>query len=136
MKKILTGYLIFSIILSILFYSLDGIYKVNRDDIYYNEDGVDILTKTEDKSFKIYDNGKWSEMFVTGVNIGLGKPGSFPGDKAITEKEYMRWFKQISDMNVNTIRVYTLQPESFYKALAKFNSKSSKKLYFNAGCLS
>ncbi|TQQ85509.1 HEAT repeat domain-containing protein [Peptacetobacter hominis] len=133
MKKILTGYLIFSIILSILFYSLDGIYKVNRDDIYYNEDGVDILTKTEDKSFKIYDNGKWSEMFVTGVNIGLGKPGSFPGDKAITEKEYMRWFKQISDMNVNTIRVYTLQPESFYKALAKFNSKSSKKLYFMQG---
>src|SRR5665648_1240072 len=53
------------------------------------------------------------ETFITGVNIGLGKPGYYPGDIGINKQEYLRWFLQISEMNVNFIRVYTLQsPDS------------------------
>ncbi|MRH43354.1 hypothetical protein GH741_11760 [Aquibacillus halophilus] len=54
-------------------------------------------------------------MTIKGVNIGMAKPGHFPGEVAITEEEYYRWFKLIGEMNANTIRVYTIHPPGFYR---------------------
>ena len=68
-------------------------------------------------------------MTVKGVNVGMAKPGVFPGEAAITEDEYYRWFEQIGDMNANTTRVYTLHPPGFYNALLKYNESHENKLY-------
>ncbi|WP_042478080.1 hypothetical protein [Bacillus ndiopicus] len=96
---------------------------VKNDDSYYN-------ARVQGEQFEVFKDGKWEQIVFKGVNLGMGKPGAFPGEAAITEDEYYRWFKQIADMNANTIRVYTLHPPGFYNALARYNEKySDKPLY-------
>ncbi|WP_107924169.1 hypothetical protein [Lysinibacillus parviboronicapiens] len=87
---------------------------INREDLNYN-------ARIKGEAFEVLQDGKWKPIVFKGVNIGMGKPGAFPGEAAITEEEYYRWFKQIADMNANTVRVYTLHPPGFYRALAKYN---------------
>lgn len=89
--------------------------------------------RTSGKKFEVYDGSGFEKMYIKGVNIGLGKPGSFPGECAISKEEYMRWFEKIADMGANTIRVYTVMMPGFYEALYEYNSKSDKKLYFFQG---
>lgn len=85
--------------------------------------------RIQDGSFQILRDGKWETITIKGVNLGMGKPGTFPGEAAITEEEYYRWFEQIGEMNANVIRVYTLHPPGFYNSLLKYNKNHEKKLY-------
>lgn len=98
----------------------------NNSNIQYN-------ARVHDQKFEVLKDGKWEELTFKGVNMGMGKPGYFPGEAAITEEEYYRWFKQIADMNANTIRVYTLHPPGFYKALARYNEEHDVPLYLLHG---
>lgn len=79
--------------------------------------------------YEIRINNEWVPITIKGVNMGMAKPGAFPGEAAITYDEYYRWFTYISEMNANTIRVYTIHPPHFYKALKDFNDEHEKKLY-------
>lgn len=78
-------------------------------------------------------DGSWEAIPIKGVNLGMGKPGYFPGEAAITEEEYYRWFEQIAEMNSNTVRVYTLQPTGFYNALKSFNEQAEEPLLIMHG---
>ena len=97
------------------------------------EDGVKYYTKLDDKYFTVYDGEKFNRKFLKGVNIGVGKPGAFPGELAITKEEYLRWFRYIGEMNANTIRVYTIQTPEFYEALLEHNMKSENTIYLLHG---
>ncbi|MFJ7367926.1 hypothetical protein ACIQVU_00545 [Lysinibacillus sp. NPDC098008] len=81
--------------------------------------------RIQGETFEVLQDGQWESFVFKGVNIGMGKPGAFPGEAAITEEEYYRWFQQIAQMNANTIRVYTLHPPGFYRALAKYNEENA-----------
>lgn len=83
----------------------------------------------ENKYEIVMPDGNWKEIPIKGVNMGIAKPGYFPGESAITYDEYYRWFESIVAMNANNIRIYTLHPPAFYEALATFNKKSEEKLY-------
>ncbi|WP_370456010.1 hypothetical protein [Planomicrobium sp. YIM 101495] len=83
--------------------------------------------------FEIYRDGEWEKVKIKGVNMGMAKPGTFPGEAAITKDEYERWFQQISDMNANSFRVYTLHPPGFYRALERFNATAEEPLYLFHG---
>ena len=85
--------------------------------------------RVKDDSFQILRDGKWETIIIKGVNLGMGKPGAFPGEAAITEEEYYRWFEYIGEMNANVIRVYTLHPPGFYNALLSYNENHDEKLY-------
>lgn len=85
--------------------------------------------RVNNASFEVLKDNKWEPLVVKGVNLGMGKPGSFPGEAAITEEEYYRWFEQIGEMNANTLRVYTLHPPGFYQALKRYNEKHKEKIY-------
>ncbi len=74
------------------------------------------------------NDGSWRKFFVKGVNIGVGLPGYFPGEFAVKKGTYLKWFKQISELGANAVRVYTILPPDFYEGLYQFNS-SGKKLY-------
>ncbi|MDQ0063277.1 hypothetical protein [Paenibacillus harenae] len=89
---------------------------VNQEQLNYN-------ARIQGKAFEVMKDGKWEPIVIKGVNIGMGKPGAFPGEAAITEEEYYRWFNQIAEMNANMIRVYTIHPPGFYRALAKYNEE-------------
>ena len=90
------------------------------------ETGVRFISKTDQNTLSVYDGEKWNKMFIQGVNIGAGKPGAFPGEIAITYDEYYRWFTYISEMNANTIRVYTTLRPQFYNALLDFNQAAEQ----------
>lgn len=91
-------------------------------DLNYN-------ASVQNDSFKVLKDGKWTEITIKGVNIGMAKPGTFPGEAAISEDEYYRWFEQIGEMNANAIRVYTLHPPDFYNALKRYNEANDEKIY-------
>ncbi len=76
------------------------------------------------KGFQLRDkDGIWKDLFVRGVNMGFAEPGmyftNFPEDVST----YRRWLEGIADMNANTIRIYTLPPPEFYKALSIHNTE-------------
>jgi hypothetical protein len=80
------------------------------------------------KVYQINGNEK-NEFFIKGINLGAALPGKsfteFPQDKS----QYLEWFNQMSLLNVNVIRVYTLLPPAFYEGLYDYNLKSNKPLY-------
>lgn len=90
-------------------------------------------SNTGQDSFQIQRDGKWKDILIKGVNIGMGKPGAFPGEASITKEEYFRWFKQIGSMNANAIRIYTLHPPEFYQALYEYNQLAKEPLYLFHG---
>lgn len=65
--------------------------------------------------------GRWKKFFVKGINLGLGLPGYFPGEFPIEKGTYLKWFEKIHELGINSIRLYTLHPPSFYEALYQFN---------------
>ncbi|HHW38053.1 MAG TPA: hypothetical protein GXX18_12565 [Bacillales bacterium] len=102
------------------------ISKLKSSELKYN-------ARIQNDSFEILKDNKWTPIKIKGVNIGMGKPGYFPGEAAITEEEYYRWFEQIGEMNGNTLRVYTLHPPGFYNALKRYNDSHENKIYLLHG---
>lgn len=92
-----------------------------------------INTKTDDTYIQVLKDNKWTNLLVKGVNMGIAKPGTFPGETAITKDEYLRWFKDIGAMHANAIRVYTLHPPAFYQALYEYNQLAEEPLYLFHG---
>ncbi|WP_377890957.1 hypothetical protein [Alkalihalobacillus sp. R86527] len=115
--------------------------KVNQSDVgddkrsseIYKSDGISVAGQVSDNKIQIYRNGKWEDMLIKGVNMGIAKPGYFPGETAITKREYKRWFRQIAEMNANAIRVYTIHPPGFYEALLDYNQEAEEPLYIFHG---
>ena len=95
--------------------------------------GLSYRFKAEGDSFFVYGKGEWNELFMTGVNIGASEPALFPGDLTISYESYLRWFRYISEMNCNCIRVYTRMRPQFYLALKDFNSSAENPLYLYQG---
>lgn len=98
-----------------------------------NESGINYPSRINGQKFEVFEDGKWQPFIVKGVNMGMAKPGTFPGEAAITQEEYGRWFKQIGEMNANAIRVYTLHPPAFYDALKSYNDTAKEPLYVYHG---
>lgn len=97
------------------------------------QDDVWLTARTNHEEIQLVTDGTWQDSFLKGVNMGVAKPGYYPGEFGITKKEYQRWFKQIGEMNANVIRVYTLQMPVFYEALYEYNQKAEKPLYLIQG---
>lgn len=108
------------------------IQPLNRMEPYVS-DGVSYYFKTQGKYLAVYNGTDFEDIYLKGVNMGLGKPGYFPGEAAITKEEYARWFRQISEMNANCVRVYTVQPPEFYEAFYEFNQEADEPLYLFHG---
>ncbi|TJY44596.1 hypothetical protein E5161_02575 [Cohnella pontilimi] len=86
-----------------------------------------------DNDLQVYHDGEWQPILLKGVNMGIAKPGYFPGEAAITQAEYARWFRQIGEMNANVVRVYTIHPPGFYEALKEYNRTAKQPLYLLQG---
>jgi hypothetical protein len=95
--------------------------------------GYQMNSQTNGDYIQVRNNGKWENLLIKGVNMGIGKPGYFPGQAAITKEEYLRWLKEIGDMNANAIRIYTLHPPTFYEAFYEYNQTAKKPLYLFHG---
>jgi tetratricopeptide (TPR) repeat protein len=60
-------------------------------------------------------------VFIKGVDLGFALPGKFPTTFPEEEGTYLEWFGSIREMNANLIRVYTILPPAFYRAVKKYN---------------
>ena len=67
-------------------------------------------------------DGKWRPVYIKGVNIGPALPGRYPSEAPQDEATWASWLQDIADIGANAVRVYTLQPPAFYRALARHNS--------------
>ncbi|WP_052728250.1 hypothetical protein [Domibacillus tundrae] len=93
------------------------------------KNGLSYTARLNGDRFDVFEDGKWKTITAKGVNIGMGKPGAFPGEAAISESEYYDWLIQIGEMNANVIRVYTIHPPGFYNALKRYNEEHDKPIY-------
>lgn len=101
---------------------------------YTDSDGVSYMAKTNGRYLSVYDGSSFRDIYIKGVNMGLGAPNYFPGEVAITYEQYYDWFNKIVEMNSNTIRIYTVQPPSFYQALYDYNiNHTDRPLYYFQG---
>ncbi|MXR40389.1 hypothetical protein GRX01_03330 [Halobaculum sp. WSA2] len=89
--------------------------------------------RLRDGAFQVRNDDGWSDRLLRGVNLGMGKPGTFPGEAAITRSEYDRWLARIHEMNANAVRVYTVHPPAFYEALSALNERVEDPLYLFHG---
>lgn len=127
-------YFMVIVVTAIFIFSVIKFFPVFRNYISIKKDnGISYIAKVDSNYFYVYQYGKWKKQFVKGVNIGTAKPGTFPGELAITKTDYLRWFEEIGKMNSNTIRVYTIQEPAFYNALYEYNSKAVKPIYVMHG---
>ncbi|SIT72121.1 hypothetical protein [Edaphobacillus lindanitolerans] len=94
---------------------------------------VSMPARMNGDKLEVRDGKGWKAITVKGVNIGMGKPGHFPGEAAIEESDYYRWFESIGEMNANTVRVYTLHPPGFYRALKRYNESHEEPIHVMHG---
>jgi tetratricopeptide (TPR) repeat protein len=71
--------------------------------------------------------GKWAPMWIKAVNLGAALPGKFPSEFPPNDSTYERWIALIADMGANAIRVYTIHPPHFYRALREWNLAHSAR---------
>ncbi|MBM6784903.1 hypothetical protein H6A33_01560 [Collinsella tanakaei] len=103
------------------------------DVVPVSHEEVDPFIKQEGKEIYI-DKGDGFEKFeIRGVDMGVGMPGHFATDYAITKDMYLRWFKYIQEMGANTIRCYILQGQAFYEAFYEYNIDNPEPLYLIHG---
>ena len=89
--------------------------------------------RVSEAGFEADDGEGFEPIDVTGVNLGMGIPGHFPGEAAIDRETYDRWLRGIGELNANAIRVYTVHPPAFYRALAAYNRGRSDPIYLFHG---
>ncbi len=95
---------------------------------------VENTFRIADGGFQVATNGgSYNAFDIKGINLGMAKPGHFPGEAAITRAEYDRWLEMIGELNVNTVRVYTVHPPAFYRSLAAYNREHTDPIYLIHG---
>ncbi len=82
--------------------------------------GLTAIATIEGERFAVHTEGG-ERTFLPGVNLGVTVPGRYPGELALTEDDYRRWFPMIADLGFRVVRVYTVHPPSFYTELERFN---------------
>ncbi|MBC3889373.1 family 2 glycosyl transferase [Acetobacterium paludosum] len=133
-KKIIIVVILISLaVIGVISYQIFSRMMNNKISMYTDTNDIQYLAKVDSEYFYVYRNNQWQKEFIKGVNIGAGMPGNFPGEFGTTKDDYLRWFKYISDMNANTIRVYTILKPDFYNALLEYNQSAKTPLLLIQG---
>ena len=102
------------------FYTSFHLFSHKQVNTFITTNGSEILLN--EKSFQIH-----------AINLGSSIPGHDDKEFAIDQQTYLRWFKLIQQMNINTIRIYTIESPAFYKAFKEYNTNAKEPLYLIQG---
>lgn len=78
--------------------------------------------KALDHYLGVKTSNGYQPIMIKGVNLGVGVPGTEPGQLALSSETYAEWFEQMGSMGVNVLRIYTLHYPRFYEALFAYNN--------------
>lgn len=81
-----------------------------------------IAARTHGDRFEVPSASGWKPFYVKGVNLGVALPGRFPAEFPADSLCYAGWIDTVAAMNANLVRVYTILPPAFYRALAGWNA--------------
>jgi len=82
---------------------------------------LQLVARTRGTRFEVAAGLGWRPFYVQGVNLGVALPGRYPSEFPTDSAVYGGWLDTLAAMNANTIRVYTILPPSFYRALRGWN---------------
>lgn len=130
MKK----FIIIVLCIALLFVGVDAAYYRLGVYIDFNPSKeVKTFVKTKENKILLNSGKGYNEFEIKGVNLGSGEPGEWSTDFSIDKETYKRWFKYIKEMGANTIRVYTIQNDTFYNAFYEYNYQNPDPLYMIHG---
>ncbi|WCN37835.1 hypothetical protein [Aneurinibacillus uraniidurans] len=99
----------------------------------FESENIKQVSMVQGEQISVYDGKAWKPHFWAGVNLGATLPGSYPGDLAPSREDYLRWFQEMKEMNVQVVRIYTILPPVFYNTLCEFNQSQKEPLLFIQG---
>ncbi|MFL5546708.1 MAG: tetratricopeptide repeat protein [Gemmatimonadales bacterium] len=82
---------------------------------------LQLVARTRGRLFEVLSGTSWRPFYVKGVNLGVALPGHYPSEFPADSAVYAGWFNALARMNANTLRLYTILPPSFYRALRAWN---------------
>ena len=82
---------------------------------------LQLVSRTQGERFEIHTKGGWAPFYVQGVNFGVALPGRFASEFPTDSSVYAGWLDTLATMRANTIRIYTILPPAFYRALRAWN---------------
>ncbi|HTR20431.1 MAG TPA: tetratricopeptide repeat protein [Gemmatimonadales bacterium] len=80
-----------------------------------------VPARTHGERFEVWEQGAWVPFYVKGVNLGAARPGKFPSEFPTDDSTYAAWIQLIAAAHANVIRLYTIFPPAFYRALKRWN---------------
>jgi tetratricopeptide (TPR) repeat protein len=82
---------------------------------------LQLVARTRGQRFEISTAQGWRSFYIQGVNLGVALPGRYPSEFPTDSARYAGWLDTLAAMNANTLRLYTILPPSFYRALRGWN---------------
>ncbi len=80
--------------------------------------------RTEGEYFQWHRNGQWAGVYLKGMDLTAAMPGEFAKTSNIDSDLFREWFSKMEEMGVNTVRVYSIMPPAFYRALYRYNTET------------
>ncbi|MGE0353272.1 MAG: hypothetical protein AB7Q69_08525, partial [Gemmatimonadales bacterium] len=84
-------------------------------------DTLIVAARTRGERFEVPASNGWQPFYIKGINLGVALPGRFPAEFPADSALYAGWLDSIAGMNANAVRLYTILPPEFYRALAGWN---------------
>ena len=82
---------------------------------------MQVVSRTRGARFEVRTAEGWQPFYIKGVNMGVALPGRYPSESPTDSTLYAGWLGTLAGMHANTLRVYTILPPSFYRALRAWN---------------
>ena len=82
---------------------------------------LQLVARTRGRGFEVPVGKGWRPFYIQGVNLGVALPGRYPSQFPADSARYAGWLDTLAAMHANTVRVYTILPPQFYRALRGWN---------------
>ena len=80
-----------------------------------------VPARTHGERFEIRQAGTWQPFYVKGINLGAARPGKFAAEFPTDDSTYTAWLRLMAGAHANVVRLYTILPPAFYRALKRWN---------------
>jgi hypothetical protein len=84
-------------------------------------DRLQLVARVRGEGFEVAAPEGWRPFYMQGVNLGVALPGRYPSEFPTDSARYAGWLDTLAAMHANTLRLYTILPPSFYRALRGWN---------------